>query len=62
MNIVDLIMLAGFASSKSEARRLVTQKAVTIDESAIIDFAAMVQLKAGQVLKVGKRRFGQIAI
>jgi tyrosyl-tRNA synthetase len=62
MNIVDLIMLAGFASSKSEARRLVTQKAVTIDESAITDFAAIVQLKAGAVLKVGKRRFGQIVV
>ena len=60
MNIVDLIMLAGFASSKSDARRLVTQKAVTLDDNAITDFTAVVEPKAGQVLRVGKRRFGKI--
>jgi tyrosyl-tRNA synthetase len=62
MNIIDLIILAGFAASKSEARRLVTQKAVTIDDEAIIDPAACPQLKAGAVLRVGKRRFGKIVL
>lgn len=60
MGIIDLIMLAAFAKSKSEARRLVEQKAVTLDGTDITDVNAVVQLKAGAVLKVGKRRFGRI--
>jgi tyrosyl-tRNA synthetase len=62
MNILDLILLAGFAPSKSEARRLVTQKAVAIDEQAVTDMNAAVDLKNGQVLRVGKRRFGKIVL
>jgi tyrosyl-tRNA synthetase len=62
MNIIDLIMLAGLAPSKSEARRLVTQKAVAIGEQAILDANAQVSLENGQVLRVGKRRFAKIVL
>ena len=62
MNILDLILHAGFAPSKSEARRLVQQKAVSLDDQEITDFTATVDLKAGQVLRVGKRRFGKIVL
>jgi tyrosyl-tRNA synthetase len=60
--VIDLISTAGFASSNSEARRLVAQGAVTLDDARIDDAAAQVELKGGEVLKVGKRRFGKIAI
>ena len=62
VNIVDLIMAAGFAASKSEARRLVTQNAVSLDEAKIADVDAAVTPAAGAVLRVGKRRFGRIAL
>jgi tyrosyl-tRNA synthetase len=62
MNIIDLIMLAALAPSKSEARRLVTQKAVAISEQAIVDVNAQVSLESGQVLRVGKRRFAKIVL
>jgi tyrosyl-tRNA synthetase len=62
MNIIDLIMLAGLAPSKNEARRLVTQKAVAIGEQAILDVNAQVSLESGQVLRVGKRRFAKIVL
>ena len=62
MNIIDLIVLASFAPSKSEARRLVLQNAVSIDDSRIADPNANVELKTGQVLRVGKRRFGRIVV
>ncbi len=61
INIVELICAAGFARTKSEARRLVGQNAVSLDEQKITDIEAEVDLKPGQVLKVGKRRFGRIA-
>jgi tyrosyl-tRNA synthetase len=62
MNIVDLIVHAGFAKSKSEARRLVTQNAVTVDDQTISDIDAAVTLRDGAVVRVGKRRFARIRI
>ncbi|MCE5324832.1 MAG: tyrosine--tRNA ligase [Planctomycetaceae bacterium] len=61
INIIELIVKAGFASGTSEARRLITQGAVSIDEAKIAQIDAVVDPKDGAVLKVGKRRFGRIA-
>ena len=62
MNVVDLVMAAGFAPSKSEARRLVAQGAVSLDDRKLGDIDAAVTLTNGAVLKVGKRRFGRIVV
>jgi len=62
MSIVELIVLAQFAKSRSEARRLIKQNAVSIDGRKITDIDAEVRLQAGQVLRVGKRRFGRIVL
>ena len=62
MNIVDLVVLAGFADSKSKARRLVEQNAVSLDDTKINDVKASVELRAGQVLRVGKLSFGRIVL
>ncbi len=59
--IVDVLFQAKMASSKSEARRLVAQGAVTVDEKRITD---PVQLfEAGEYLiQVGKRRFARVRL
>ncbi len=62
INIVELVVAAGFAKSKSEARRLVGQNAVSIDDEKISDINATVEPATGAVLKVGKRRFGKIVV
>jgi len=62
MNVIDLILTAGFAKSKGEARRLVQQSAVSLDGEKLVDIDAAVALSDGQVLRVGKRRFGRIAV
>ncbi len=62
VGILDLIASAGFAKSNSEARRLVKQNAVSIDGEKIADIDARVEPADGQVLKVGKRRFGKIVV
>jgi len=56
-NIVDLIHAAGFARSKSEARRLVQQQAVKLDDQVIGSVDAEVAPEGDHVLQVGKRRF-----
>ena len=60
VNIVELVVSAGFAESNGQARRLVKQNAVSIDGVKITDVDADVTVTDGAVLKVGKRRFGRI--
>lgn len=62
IGILDLITkICGFASSNGEARRLVIQGGVSIDGEKIKDPTAQVSLTTeGQVLKVGKRKFGKV--
>ncbi len=62
MGIIDLVVAAGFAKSNGEARRLIIQNAVSLDDERIADPNATVCLTAGQVLKVGKRRFGRVVL
>jgi len=62
VGIVDLIVQADFAASNGEARRLVKQNAVSIDGEKISDIDAQVTPADGQVLRVGKRRFGKIVV
>ena len=62
IKVIELIKTAGFAKSSAEARRLVKQNAVSIDERKITDTDAELSLADGQVLRVGKRRFGKITV
>ncbi|HEY3298869.1 MAG TPA: tyrosine--tRNA ligase [Armatimonadota bacterium] len=60
--IPRLLSLAGFAASNSEARRLVEQGAVTIDGEKITDPSAEIVPNDGQILRVGKLKFGKITL
>jgi len=62
IGIVELVVSAGFAKSNSDARRLVSQNAVSIDGNKISDIKASVTVQSGQVLKVGKLNFGRIVV
>jgi tyrosyl-tRNA synthetase len=53
---------AGFASSNSEARRLIRQGAVSVNDRTITYENAELEVRTGDVLRVGKRRFGRITI
>ncbi|MFP4200669.1 MAG: tyrosine--tRNA ligase [Bacillota bacterium] len=55
--IVALICAADFASSNSEARRLVEQGAVSLDGERVVDPHARIRPSSGQILRVGRRRF-----
>jgi len=53
-----------FAASKSEARRLIRQAAVSIDGEKIEDSSYRIdpKQKSAFVLRVGKRKFGRIKL
>jgi tyrosyl-tRNA synthetase len=56
--IPRLLVVIGFAKSISEANRLVTQGAVSIDGEKISGNSA--HIKIGSIIKVGKRRFAKV--
>ena len=55
--IVDLLLLYELVSSKSEARRLIDQGAVKINDQKCIDRDRIINKDEQLVIKVGKRRF-----
>ena len=57
LDILDLIVTVGFAPSKGEARRLVTQGGVTVDGEKIVEIKEIIKLDRTKILKVGKRKF-----
>ncbi len=59
-NVVDIIHDAGFAPSKSQARRLVQQGAVKLDGERITDIET--DIESAGTLQVGKRRFLQLVL
>jgi len=61
-NIIDVLIEVGFASSKSEARRLVDQNSVKLDGVVITSYEQELQglTKEGNVLQKGKRHFVKI--
>jgi tyrosyl-tRNA synthetase len=60
MKLAKIIALTGAAKSNSEARRLIQQGAVEVNETPFKDIDA--ELPAGEyVLRVGKKRFVKVA-
>ena len=55
--IVNIIFNSGLLKSKGEARRMIKQGAVKLDEKSVDDIQATILPDREQILKVGKRRF-----
>ncbi len=58
ISVIDLLMLAGMTPSRGEARRLITQGGVFVDDEKVAAFDATVSadaLTAGIVLRKGKK-------
>ncbi|MBM4432145.1 MAG: tyrosine--tRNA ligase [Chloroflexi bacterium] len=58
--IIDLLVSAGLAQSSSEARRLLAQGGVRVDDHKVEDIGFAVQPKEGTVIRVGKRQFRRL--
>ncbi len=54
--IVDLLKNLDAIKSSSDARRLIQDGAVSIDDEKVTDFKAEINWKSGMVIKVGKHR------
>lgn len=56
-NIIDLLVETKLSPSKSEARRLVQQGGVKLNDMVITEWDDMLDVEDGQVLQAGKRKF-----
>ncbi|MCF8216127.1 MAG: tyrosine--tRNA ligase [Chlorobium sp.] len=62
MPIVDMLVTLCAAPSKSEARRMIQQNAVTVDEEKITNVNAAIELvEEPKIVKAGKRKFYKVA-
>lgn len=60
--IFDLLREAKLAASKTEAKRLVEQGGVKINDKIIDNWQASIDICPGMIVQVGKRRFMQITV
>ena len=58
--IIRLITDSGACASNSEARRMIAQNAVSIDNVKISNVEELISVQDGMVLKVGKRKFYEL--
>lgn len=61
-NLVDFLFEAGLAGSKSEAKRLIEQKAVEQNTSLLTSHVSRITVANGDIIKVGKKKFLRIQI
>ncbi len=61
-DIITLLHQSGLAPSKTEARRLVQQGGVKVNETKIVDVEAKISLTEPVVVQCGKRKFARIKI
>jgi tyrosyl-tRNA synthetase len=60
--LYNLLTDAKLTKSNSEARRLIKQSAVSVDNRKIHDENARIDLRQGMIIQVGKRRIIKIKI
>lgn len=60
INILDLLVEIKLVSSKAEAKRLIEQKGVKINSKVQEDWKAIIEIKKGLIIQVGKRHFVKI--
>lgn len=60
VEIIELLSKTGMVSSKSEGKRLLSQKAVKIDGVVETDPYKKIEIKDGMIIKIGKRRFFKV--
>jgi len=53
----NLLLQAGLAASKGDARRLISQGGVKVDGNKLIDPRGLITPRRGSVIQVGNRRF-----
>ncbi|MDD3887871.1 MAG: tyrosine--tRNA ligase [Patescibacteria group bacterium] len=60
LKLIDLILQTKQVQSKSEARRLIEQKAVKINDQVNSNWQEETEIKSGDIIQIGRRKFVKI--
>lgn len=60
VSLLDILVTGALATSKGEARRLIRQKGVRVDDEVVEDEQAILATNKNYLIQVGKRRFKKI--
>lgn len=60
IGILDLLIETGLVSSKLEAKRLILQKGVRIDNIVQEDWKKTIKIKKGEIIRIGKKKFVRV--
>ena len=61
VSLIDAMVKSSLVKSRSDARRLIKQSAVKVDNKVVIDEFATINIDSPRVIQVGKRRFIKIS-
>jgi tyrosyl-tRNA synthetase len=62
IGLIQLVVQIGFAPSNGEARRLIQQGGVRINDEQMTDVKGAIVPEDGMILKVGKRKFARLTV
>ena len=62
LNVVDFLVKSGMVDSKSEARRLIEQRGVTVDNRRIENAEEEIELHEGSIAQIGKLKVVEVKI
>jgi len=60
VSLVDVLVAQGLVTSKSEARRLIEQGGVKVNDQKVTNWQVPSEFKSGDIIQVGKRKFVKI--
>ncbi len=60
IKVIDLLQMAGLTASKSEARRLIEQGGVKINQEKVASAESKISLKVPVIVQCGKRKFARV--
>ncbi len=61
LNICDLLIKVGFATSKSEAKRMILGNGIKVNGKLVDDYNKIIDLTESRVIQFGKNKFIQTA-
>ena len=62
LKLVEILATSGLVSSKTEARRLIEQNAVQVNDEKVTDVEKKLTKGTSNLLQVGKRRFLKVYV
>jgi tyrosyl-tRNA synthetase len=62
IGLIDLTILADFASSRGDARRIIAERGIKLNGSAVDDPNSTIEVESGAILQRGKRKFVRLIV